>query len=66
MPEFIEFVKACGTVILPLVAIILSIGAMCVSLVSMFFSIRCELARIQKQVKGNEEREFRENKKRQY
>ena len=34
MPEFIEFVKASGTVILPLAAIILSIAAMCVSLVS--------------------------------
>ena len=46
MPEFIEFVKASGTVILPLVAIILSIAAICVSLVSMFLSIRCELKRM--------------------
>ena len=48
MLEFIEFVKACGTVILPLVAIILSIAAMCVSIISMFFSIRCELKRMRK------------------
>ncbi len=52
MPEFIEFVKACGTVILPMIAIILSIAAMCVSLVSMFFSIRCELKRMREQIKG--------------
>ena len=52
MPEFIEFVRACGTVILPLVAIILSIAAMCVSLVSMFFSIRSGLKRIGVQIKG--------------
>ena len=52
MPEFIEFVKACGTVILPLVAIILSIAAMCVSLVSMFFSIRCELNRMREELKN--------------
>ena len=32
MLEFIEFVKACGTVLLPLAAIILSIAAICVSL----------------------------------
>ena len=50
MPEFIEFVKACRTIILPLVAIILSIAAMCVSLVSMSFSIRCELKRMKKQI----------------
>ena len=54
MPEFIEFVKACGTVILPLVAIILSIAAMCVSLVSMFFSIRGEVKRMKEQIANTE------------
>ena len=54
MPEFIECVKACGTVILPLVAIILSIAAMCVSLVSMFFSIRGELKRMKEQIANTE------------
>lgn len=48
MPEFIEFVRACGTIILPLVAIILSIAAISISLVLMFFSIRGELKRMKK------------------
>ncbi len=61
MPEFIEFVKASGTVILPLVAIILSIAAMCVSLVSMFFSIRNKLKRRKKKM-GNDTKQAKELK----
>jgi hypothetical protein len=45
MPEFIEFVKACGTVILPLVAIILSIASLVVSVTSMILLIRITFER---------------------
>lgn len=40
MPEFIEFVKACGTVLLPLVAIILSIASLVISITSMILWVR--------------------------
>lgn len=43
MSEFIEFVKACGTVILPLAAIILSIASLSMSLVSMSLVLKYEI-----------------------
>lgn len=45
MPEFIEFIKACGTVILPLVAIILSIASLVVSVTSMILFIKISFER---------------------
>ncbi len=45
MLEFIEFVKASGTVLLPLAAIILSIASLVISVTSMILWVRLAFER---------------------
>ena len=61
MPEFIEFVKACGTVILPLIAIVISIFVLVLGIVFTFYL--AEIARCRTRIRVLEEKIAEINKR---